>query len=145
MVFDHAPSSCVGTDAWKRERLVVPPDEVVRDGWMAVLRYMQAGYMVAIHELRLMLIGDGEVGKTCLQKAFAAPDHKAEWIGKEKRTVGIDISELQFESAGNPTIKCQVCDFAGQEIYYFSHMMHFTRRCLYVLMWTAHKFSESGA
>jgi hypothetical protein len=42
-------------------------------------------------------------------------------------------------------VKCQVCDFAGQAIYYLSHTMHFTRRCLYVLMWTAHKFSESGA
>jgi hypothetical protein len=59
--------------------------------------------------------------------------------------VGIVINELRFESVDKPTVACQVCDFAGQEIYYFSHTMHFTRRCLYVLMWTVHKFSESGA
>ena len=92
-----------------------------------------------------MLIGDGEVGKTSLQRAFEADAKKAEWIGKRERTVGIVINELRFESGGSPTVTCQVCDFAGQEIYYFSHTMHFTRRCLYVLMWTAHKFSESGA
>jgi GTPase SAR1 family protein len=92
-----------------------------------------------------MLIGDGEAGKTSLQRAFAAPSHKAEWIGKEEQTVGIDFSELVFGSVGEPSVKCHVCDFAGQAIYYLSHTMHFTRRCLYVLMWTAHKFSDSGA
>ena len=110
-----------------------------------MLEFLSAGATVAVHELRLMLIGDGEAGKTSLQRAFAAPGHKAERIGKEERTVGIDFSELLFEGGEGPSVKCQVCDFAGQAIYYLSHTMHFTRRCLYVLMWTAHKFSESGA
>ena len=123
----------------------MPPDEVVGRGWVAVLEFLSAGVTVAVHELRLMLIGDGEAGKTSLQRAFAAPGHKAERIGKEERTVGIDFSELLFEGGEGRSVKCQVCDFAGQAIYYLSHTMHFTRRCLYVLMWTAHKFSESGA
>ena len=142
---EHEPAVCVGHDAWQREGLVVPPDEVVGRGWEAVLEFLSAGPTVAVHELRLMLIGDGEAGKTSLQRAFAAPSHKAEWIGKEERTVGIDFSELVFGRAGEPSVKCHVCDFAGQAIYYLSHTMHFTRRCLYVLMWTAHKFSDSGA
>jgi GTPase SAR1 family protein len=142
---DRSPSSCVGDDAWRRAGLAVPPDEVVRLGWLAVLEFLSAGATVAVHELRLMLIGDGEAGKMSLQRAFAAPGHKAERIGKEERTVGIDFSVLLFEGGEGPIVKCQVCDFAGQAIYYLSHTMHFTRRCLYVLMWTAHKFSESGA
>ena len=142
---DHTPSACVGCDAWLQAGLPVPPGEVVRKGWKAVLQFVRAGATVAVHELRLMLVGDGEVGKTSLQRAFAADAKKAEWIGKRERTVGIVINELRFEAGGEPTVTCQVCDFAGQEIYYFSHTMHFTRRCLYVLMWTAHKFSESGA
>jgi GTPase SAR1 family protein len=143
--FDNKPSSCVRDEAWRRAGLAVPPDEVVGDGWEAVLEFLSAGATVAVHELRLMLIGDGEAGKTSLQRAFAAPGHKAERIGKEERTVGIDFSELLFDGGEGPSVKCQVCDFAGQAIYYLSHTMHFTRRCLYVLMWTAHKFSESGA
>ena len=123
----------------------MPPDEVVRQGWNDVLEFLNAGLAVPVHELRLMLVGDGEVGKTSLQRAFVVEGKKAEWIGKTERTVGIDMSELLFESQDSPAIKCQVCDCAGQEIYYFSHMMHFTRRCLYVLVWTAHKFSESRA
>jgi hypothetical protein len=42
------------------------------------------------------------VGKTSLQRAFAAPDDKAERIGKEERTVGIDLSELLFEGGEGP-------------------------------------------
>ena len=122
------PSCCVRHDAWRLLGLIVPPDEVVGRGWEAVLEFLRAGATVAVHELRLMLIGDGEAGKTSLQRAFVAPSHKAEWIGKEERTVGIDFSELVFECAGEPSVKCHVCDFAGQAIYYLSHTMHFTRR-----------------
>jgi GTPase SAR1 family protein len=125
--------------------LEVPPDVVVNQGWEAVLRFLNAGAVAPLHELRLMLIGDGEVGKTSLQRAFEADAKKADWIGKRERTVGIVINKLRFESVDKPAVTCQVCDFAGQEIYYFSHTMHFTRRCLYVLLWTAHKFFESGA
>jgi len=55
--------------------------------------FLSAGATVAVHELRLMLIGDGEAGKTSLQRALVAPGHKAERIEKEERTVGIDFSD----------------------------------------------------
>jgi GTPase SAR1 family protein len=145
VILDHEPSSCLKDEAWRRAGLAVPPDEMVRRGWETVLQFLSAGPTIAVHELRLMLIGDGEAGKTSLQRALAAPGYKAERIGKEERTVGIDFSELLFEGGEGPRVKCQVCDFAGQEIYYLSHTLHFTRRCLYMLIWTTHKFSESGA
>ena len=144
--FDHQPSACVGHDAWSSEGLPVPPSEVVAQGWKAVLAFLRAGAKVAVHELRLMLIGDGEAGKTSLQRAFVAPGHKADWIEKEQRTVAIDMSTLAFPSADDAAeVVCHVCDCAGQALYYFSHTLHFTRRCLYVLTWTAHKFSDSRA
>ena len=102
VVFDHSPSSCVRDEAWRRAGLAVPPGEVVGDRWLAVLQFLSAGATVAVHELRLMLIGDGEAGKTSLQRALVAPGHKAERIGKEERTVGIDFSELLFEGGEGP-------------------------------------------
>ena len=138
-------AKCVRSVHWEEVGLAVPPDEVVKQGWLPVLKYLQAGPFVAVHELRLMLIGDGEVGKTSLSRAFAASDRRAERIGKERRTVGIDLSVLSFPAADGADITCQVCDFAGQEIYHLSHTLHFTRRCLYLLMWTTHKFTESDA
>ncbi len=137
------PSSCVRSVHWEQAGLIVPPDEVVRQGWMPVIKFLQAGPCTAVHELRLMLIGDGEVGKTSLCKAFTAG--RAGRIPKEQRTVGVDLSELSFPAADGADVTCQVCDFAGQEIYHLSHTLHFTRRCLYLLMWTTHKFSESDA
>ena len=68
-----------------------------------------------------MIIGDGEVGKTSLLQAFTASDRKACRIPKRERTVGIARQPLTFESADAPTITCQVCDCAGQEIYHLSH------------------------
>ncbi len=141
----HQPSSCVRHSAWAQAEFPVPPAELIRQGWRAVLQFLHAGPTVPVHELRLMLIGDAEAGKTSLQQALKAPSHRADRIGKEERTVGIDISEMQFSCADGPAVKCQVCDFAGQAVYYLSHTLHFTRRCLYLLMWTSHKFSESGA
>jgi GTPase SAR1 family protein len=140
---DWKPIRCIRDDTWRQLNLTTPPDEVITD-WIRVLQFLRGGQCVPVHELRLMLIGDGEVGKTSLHNAFQSPSRKAEHIPKQKRTAGIDIGELHFMSPNCPTVTCQVCDFAGQEIYYFSHTMHFTRRCLYVLVWTAHKFSESG-
>jgi len=147
---DKDPSSCIRSMYWKQAGLDVPPDEIIRqNNWISVLKFLRAGPTEPVHELRLMFIGDGEVGKTSLVQAFRSENRKANRIPKERRTVGIDIDfkrPLQFPSKdAGPGITCQVCDFAGQEIYYLSHTLHFTRRCLYVLMWTTHKFSNDDA
>ncbi len=48
--------------------------------------------------------------------------------------MAIDTSTLAFPSAfDGAEVVCHVCDCAGQALYYFSHTLHFTRRCLYVL------------
>ena len=88
----------------------------------------------------------GGAAETSLQRAFFAPGHEADCIEKEQLTVAIDMSTLAFPCADDAAVVvCHVCDCAGQALYYFSHTLHFTRRCLYVLMWTAHKFSDSRA
>jgi GTPase SAR1 family protein len=139
------PRLCIRSVHWQHSGLVTPPDELIRvDRWMPVIQYLRTSAFTPVYELRIMLIGDGEVGKTSLRSALNAPGHVAARISKEERTVGIDISDLVFSSADEPTVKCQMCDFAGQEIYHLSHTLHFTRRCLYVLMWATHKFSEDN-
>jgi GTPase SAR1 family protein len=136
------PRLCIRSVHWQQSGLVTPPDELIRlDRWMPVIQYLQTSAFTPVHELRIMLIGDGEVGKTSLQLALSAPEHSAARISKEERTVGIDISHLVFTSTDGPTVRCQLCDFAGQEIYHLTHTLHFTRRCLYMLIWSTHKFS----
>jgi hypothetical protein len=39
--FDHEPSACVAHEAWRREGLPVPPESVVGDGWLSVLKHLR--------------------------------------------------------------------------------------------------------
>ena len=39
--FDHQPLVCICHDAWQREGLPVPPYDVVRQGWKAVLECLR--------------------------------------------------------------------------------------------------------
>ena len=136
--------SCVSSTAWRTANLVEPPPEVVAGGCDRVIAFLRAGPCLPIHELRLMLIGDGEVGKTSLLESFAAPNYRAARISKVDRTVGIIRKPLVLNSRSGPEITCEVCDCAGQEIYHLSHTLYFTRRCLYLLMWSPHKFADDG-
>ncbi len=105
IILDETPAACIRSGHWQRAGLVKPPDEVVSQGWEPVIEYLQAGPYVAVHELRLMLIGDGEVGKTSLFKAFTSLDGRAARIRKEDRTVGIDLSELVLAADGGPEMR----------------------------------------
>jgi GTPase SAR1 family protein len=134
----------VSSTSWRTANLVQPPPEVVAGGWDRVIAFLRAGPCLPIHELRLMLIGHGEVGKTSLIESFAAPNYMAARISKVDRTVGIVRKPLVLNSRSGPEITCEVCDCAGQEIYHLSHTLYFTRRCLYLLMWSPHKFADDG-
>jgi hypothetical protein len=39
--FDHPPYDCVHHDAWLREGLAVPIDEVMSKGWTAVIEFLR--------------------------------------------------------------------------------------------------------
>jgi hypothetical protein len=144
---DPNPSICIRSVNWQQFGLSCPPDELVQfEEWIPILDYVRAGPCVPVNELRLMFIGDGEVGKTTLMQAFFAEEHKAEHIPTHVPTVGIDFKPWVFPSSeSGPAVSCQLCDFAGQESYYLSHSLHFSRRSLYLLLWTPCKFSPDGS
>jgi GTPase SAR1 family protein len=152
---DLEPIICIRSSFWSQAGLAIPPDEFIDQtqrsnwtisNWRPFLEYLRAGPYVRAHELRLMFIGDGEVGKTRLMQAFFAEEHKAEHNPTHVPTVGIDFKPWVFPSSDSgPAVTCQLCDFAGQESYYLSHSLHFSRRSLYLLMWTPYKFSPDGS
>lgn len=39
--FDHHPYDCVHNDAWLREGLAVPMDDVISKGWTAVVEFLR--------------------------------------------------------------------------------------------------------
>ena len=147
---------------------------VLRAGWDATLstaRELLRGDNVRVFDMRLMVVGASEVrftvsrscsgmkrlsltlqaGKTSLVKALVSPTNSAEHIRLEDRSAALDISTQKLPLPGNnadasDTIQCRLWDFGGHEVFYLSHTMHFTGRCLYLLTWSPVKHvNDSGA
>jgi GTPase SAR1 family protein len=87
-----------------------------------------------VHRIRILVIGDSEMGKTSLVRALMSPDDRAQIISAVDRTVGIDICRLSLAGTG-PSVDALLYDLAGQDVYTLSHAMHFTGRCMYLLLW----------
>jgi GTPase SAR1 family protein len=112
----------------------VPPAEVVSSGWDAVRRYLSSADKVPVHKIRILVIGDSEMGKTSLVRALNSSAGRAQVISAVDRTVGIDICSLSLRGRG-PSVDALLYDLAGQDVYTLSHAMHFTGRCVYLLLW----------
>jgi hypothetical protein len=91
-----------------------------------------------LHEAKLILVGEGGVGKTTLRKALAAREGEEPHKG-EATTHGIqiDIDALHIRHPHQPetTIRLNAWDFGGQEVYRITHQFFFSRRALYLLVW----------
>ena len=128
------PSDAVRCSTWLDLGLPVPPAEVVSSHWTAVMQYLSSADKVPVHKIRMLVIGDSEMGKTPLVKALKSRDHCAQVISAVDRTVGIDICPLTLTGTG-PSVDALLYDLAGQDVYTLSHAMHFTGRCMYLLLW----------
>jgi GTPase SAR1 family protein len=133
-VDDVLPSAAVRCSAWLDHGLPVPPAEVVGSGWNAVMHYLSSADKVPVHKIRMLFIGDSEMGKTSLVLALKSPAGRTRAISVRDRTVGIDICPLTLSGSG-PSVDALLYDLAGQDVYTLSHAMHFTGRCMYLLLW----------
>jgi hypothetical protein len=82
-----------------------------------------------------------QAGKTSLVKALVSASSSTKHINLRDRSAALDISTQKLPLPGNngdasDTIQCRLWDFGGHEVFYLSHTMHFTGRCLYLLTWS---------
>ncbi len=119
--------------------LTSPPPEIVSMGVVQIVIYLkQLNESTENNEAKLILVGNGGVGKTCL----------ANWLIKnkfveDKITEGINISEWVTSSPSrNSKIKLNIWDFGGQEIYHATHQFFLTTRSVYLLVWNARKTKD---
>ena len=91
-----------------------------------------------LYEAKLVLVGEGGVGKTTLLNALIKREER---IPRKDETtthgVKIDVDALQLPHPEKEGVKIQLnaWDFGGQEVYRVTHQFFFSRRSLYLLVW----------
>jgi small GTP-binding protein len=126
-----------------------PPVEIVKQGTEAVRNYfktLKEKKSVRLLESKLLIVGNGEVGKTTLMRKLMDNDFEVE-IGKEPTTHGIKIKPWQLQCPlilrAGKTVKVHFWDFGGQAIYHATHQFFLTKRSLYLFVWEARKEEEA--
>ncbi|AKB37101.1 Leucine-rich repeat containing protein [Methanosarcina siciliae C2J] len=119
--------------------LTSPPPEIVSKGVKAIFTYLKQSRTYEHNEAKLILVGAGGVGKTCLVNRLIN-----DVFVEDQITEGINISEwdIPVPYSGNGSIKLNIWDFGGQEIYHSTHQFFLTKRSVYILVWNARKTKD---
>ena len=120
------------------DKFTNPPPEIARKGVTAIFEYFEKldkEEKRVVNESKLILVGQGDVGKTCL--AIRLIEDRFE---EQKSTEGIDILNWELPTPNKEDkINFNVWDFGGQAIYYATHQFFLTKRSVYLLVWNARK------
>jgi len=112
-----------------------------KQGTQAVLQYMRAKAEepVTLNEAKLIIIGEGEVGKSCLLGALRGD----EWVEGRSTTHGIEIKPVTVTNNGTE-IKLNGWDFGGQRVYRPTHQLFFSAPALYIVVWKPREGPQQG-
>ncbi len=94
-----------------------------------IINFYQTDKKIPLNEAKMMLVGQGSVGKTSLARQltegkFDPHENKTEGINIEKWRIRVDKQEILLN----------VWDFGGQEIMHATHQFFLTKRSLYLLV-----------
>lgn len=121
------------------------PPEIVARGIESIRNFInELSDKDFLYEVKLILVGEGRVGKTCITKALTDANYQ---LNEMKSTEGININSWivpkeEIKSI-NPNIsrdfQINVWDFGGQEIYHSTHQFFLTKRSIYLLVTESRK------
>lgn len=114
-----------------------------KEGIDAVMKYLRAKgeAQVALNEAKLILVGEGEVGKSCLLGALRG-DPFAEG---RPTTHGIEIKPIQVaDPVTGTTITLNGWDFGGQRVYRPTHQLFFSAPAVYLVVWKPREGPQQG-
>lgn len=83
-----------------------------------------------LNEAKLILVGQGGVGKTSLVKALST----GKFNSRERTTEGIKISDWSCPLSRKDAVTLHIWDFGGQEMMHATHQFFLTARSLYLLV-----------
>ncbi|HYX16540.1 MAG TPA: leucine-rich repeat domain-containing protein [Nostoc sp.] len=93
------------------------------------LQLLRSGEVRPLNEAKLLLIGQGSVGKTSLIERLI----RDKYDKNQPQTDGLNV-ETWNVSVNSKDIRLNVWDFGGQEIYHATHQFFLTKRSLYLLV-----------
>ncbi|MBD2189681.1 leucine-rich repeat domain-containing protein [Pseudanabaena mucicola] len=93
------------------------------------LRQLRSGEVRPLNEAKLILVGQGSVGKTSLIKKLVHNRYNP----NEQQTDGLNVEPWDIQ-VNSKDIRLNVWDFGGQEIYHATHQFFLTKRSLYLLV-----------
>ncbi|WP_236848176.1 COR domain-containing protein [Chlorobaculum limnaeum] len=114
-----------------------------KEGLDAVKRYLRAkaAAQVVLNEVKLILIGEGEVGKSCLLGALRGD----QWEEGKPTTHGIEIKPVKVTDPATGTeITLNGWDFGGQRVYRPTHQLFFTAPAVYLVVWKPREGPQQG-
>ena len=114
-----------------------------KEGLDAVKRYLRAKAeaQVVLNEAKLILIGEGEVGKSCLLGALRGDP----WEEDRPTTHGIEIkSAKMIDPATGREITLNGWDFGGQRVYRPTHQLFFSSPAVYLVVWKPREGPQQG-
>jgi len=126
-----------------------PPPEIVKQGIEGIRNYYKQIEKIGeenLYEAKLLIVGRGAVGKTCLMEKLVDPDYQVD-LNKES-TEGVDIRKwpvkIQFKDK-EVVFSINFWDFGGQEIYHSTHQFFLTKRSFYLFIWDARQEEDYHA
>ena len=116
--------------------------EAYKQGIVGVKAYLRAkaASQIILNEAKLILIGDGEVGKTCLMDALLGD----KWQ-EHPSTHGIEIKPIKLTDPDTQTeITFNGWDFGGQRVYRPTHQLFFSAPAVYLVVWKPREGPQQG-
>jgi hypothetical protein len=116
-------------------------NESYRQGFEAVKTYLRAKAksQLTLNEAKLILIGEGEVGKSCLLDALLDKPFQT-----HESTHGIEIQSFNVTTDSQTTITLNAWDFGGQRVYRPTHQLFFSAPAVYLVVWKPREGSQAG-
>jgi len=114
-----------------------------KEGLDAVKHYLRAKgkAQVVLNEAKLILIGEGAVGKSCLLSALRGDP----WEEGKPTTHGIEIKPVKVtDPSTNTEITLNGWDFGGQRVYRPTHQLFFSAPAVYLVVWKPREGPQQG-
>jgi internalin A len=114
-----------------------------KQGLNAVQTYLRAkaASHIILNEAKLILVGEGEVGKSCLLNALR-DDPFVEGLPS---THGIEIKPVKvFDTYSKKELTLNGWDFGGQRVYRPTHQLFFSAPAVYLVVWKPREGPQQG-